>query len=46
MVRSFEFLWCYKKIAKRFDCVISPERSDLAYYKFCNVMIDTVLAHE
>ena len=32
---------CYKKFGERFDCVSSQERSDSAYYKFCN-LIDNV----
>ena len=40
---------CYKKLRNGYDGVIawSPQkRSDLAYYEFCNIMIDTVLARE
>ena len=25
---------------------VAIERSDLAYYKFCNILIDTVLSYE
>ena len=46
MTRSIKFVRCViKKIVQRFDCVSTPERSYLAYYKFCNI-IDTVLARE
>ena len=44
MAWSVKFAIYVKKIAQRFDCVIAPERSDLACYDFYDIMIDSLLA--
>ena len=47
MARSIEFVRCIlNKIAKRSDCVSLEKGAILARSKFCNIMIDTVLAPE
>ena len=46
MTMSIEFVRFVMKDCVKVILRVAPERSDLAYYTFCNINIDTVLARE